>query len=194
MTQTQTPKAKMGLGKKVLIGLGILVGIGVIANIGKDKKGDKASTEQSASNETKKEEPKSQIGIGQTLKTDYFDVTINKGGLSDKINTGNEFLDENADEGNQFLILNTTFKNTDKESRMITDGTVYITYNGKEYEFDKSETIMADGYGLFLEQLNPLTQKTTNLVYKIPKEIKGPAYYKPGRADKDQRIFLGDLK
>jgi hypothetical protein len=47
---------------------------------------------------------------------------------------------------------------------------------------------------LFLEQLNPLTQKTTNLVYKIPKEIKGPAYYKPGRADNDQRIFLGDLK
>lgn len=193
MTQTQTPKAKMGLGKKVLIGVGILVGIGVIANIGKDKKGDKPSTEQSSS-ETKKEETKSQIGIGQTLKTDYFDVTINKAGLQHEISTGNQFADKTADEGNQFLVFNTTFKNTDKESRMLTEGTVYITYNGKEYEFDKAETIMLEGWGLLLDQINPLTSKTTNLVYKIPKEITGPAYYKPGRADNDQRIFLGDLK
>jgi hypothetical protein len=86
MTQTQTPKAKMGLGKKVLIGVGILVGIGIIANIGKDKKGNNnaSSTEQSSSSETKKEETKSQIGIGQTLKTDYFDVTVNKAALQQK--------------------------------------------------------------------------------------------------------------
>ena len=196
MTQTQTPKAKMGLGKKVLIGVGILVGIGVIANIGKDKKGANSSvaTEQSSSSETKKEEKNSAPTIGQTLKTDYFDVTVNKAGLQQKINTGNEFADKTAGEGNQFLVFNTTFKNTDKESRMLTEGTVYITYNGKEYEFDKAETIMLEGWGLLLDQINPLTSKTTNLVYQIPKEIKGPAYFRPGRADKDQRIFLGDLK
>ena len=191
MNQTQTPKAKMGLDKKVLIGLAILVVIGVISNMGKDKK-DNSSVQNSS--ETKKEESKSYPTIGQTLKTDYFDVTVNKAGLSKKINTGNEFLDKAAEEGNQFLIINTTFKNTDKESRMITEGTVYITYNGKEYEFDKSETIIAEGWGLMLDQINPLTKKTTNLVYKIPEEIKGPATFKPGRSDNDQRISLGDLK
>jgi Domain of unknown function (DUF4352) len=196
MTASQTPKAKMGLGKKVLIGVGILIGIGVIANIGKNKKGDKntSSTEQTSTSENKTEEKNAAPTIGQTLKTDYFDVTVNKAGLQHEISTGNQFADKTADEGNQFLVFNTTFKNTDKESRMLTKGTVYITYNGKEYEFDKAETIMLEGWGLMLDQINPLTSKTTNLVYKIPKEITGPAYFRPGRADKDQRIFLGDLK
>jgi hypothetical protein len=77
---------------------------------------------------------------------------------------------------------------------MLMEGAVFINYNGKEYEFDKSEVIMAEGFGLFLDQINPLTSKTTKLVYKLPAEIKGPAYYKPGRASDDEKIFLGDLK
>ncbi len=64
----------------------------------------------------------------------------------------------------------------------------------KDYEFDKSETVMAEGFGLFLDQINPLTSKTTKLVYKLPAEIKGPAYYEPGRASDNESIYLGDLK
>lgn len=192
----QMPKTKMGTGKKILFGVVIIIFIGIIANIGKDKKGNKdASTTTQTSNEPNQaSETKSYPTIGQTLHTEYFDVTINKAGLSQRINTGNEFLDQKADAGNQYLIINTTFKNIDNESRMLTDGTVYITYNGKEYEFDKSETIMAEGWGLMLDQINPLISKTTNLVYKIPLEIKGPATYKPGRSDDEQRISLGELK
>jgi hypothetical protein len=37
MAQSEQPKKKMGLGKKILIGLGILIVIGIIANSGKDK-------------------------------------------------------------------------------------------------------------------------------------------------------------
>ena len=76
---------------------------------------------------------------------------------------------------------------------MLTDGSVWVNYNGKDYEFDKSETIMAEGYGLLLDQINPLTSKTTNLVYKIPAEVKGEAYWQPGRASDDERILLGKL-
>ena len=86
-----------------------------------------------------------------------------------------------------------TFKNTDKESRMLEDGIVLINYNGQEYKFDKSETIMADGWGLFLDQLNPMISKTTNLVYKIPAEISGQAYYMPGRNSDDVKFSLGEL-
>jgi hypothetical protein len=103
------------------------------------------------------------------------------------------FSEYKPDTGNAFLILNTTFKNIDTESRTIVDGSVFIISNGKEYEFDKSETIMADGYGVFLDQINPLTSKTTKLVYQIPVDIKGKLYYNPGRSDKDQRVYLGNL-
>ena len=195
METTQTPKKKMGLGKKLLIGVGVLFVIGIIANAGKDKKGgaDNSSNASSSSTETKTSAAPA-IGIGQTLKTDYFEVTVSKAGLTNKLNTGNQFSDEAAGQGNQFLVMTTTFKNIDNESRMITDGSVFINYNGKDYEFDKSETIMAEGFGLMLDQINPLTSKTTKLVYKLPAEIKGPAYYKPGRASDNERIYLGDLK
>ena len=85
-----------------------------------------------------------QKGIGDTLSTRYFDITINEVRLQDQVNTGNQFADLKKEDGNQYLILNTTFKNTDSESRMISDGEVLINYSGKEYRFDNSETIIDD--------------------------------------------------
>ncbi len=131
------------------------------------------------------------IAIGQVLKSDYFEITANKVSIKDRVNTGNSFADLKPEQGSKYLIINTTFKNIDEESRMIIDGSVWINYNGKDYEFDKSETIMLEGWGLFLDQINPLISKTTNLVYKLPEEIKGDIYWQPGRASKKEKIFLG---
>lgn len=191
---TEQQKKKMGTGKKLLIGVGILVFIAIIANSGKEDKASASTTTSNSPAGTTEIQASKDIAIGQALKTEYFEVTVSKAILTKKLNTGNEYTDEQAGEGNQFLVMTTTFKNIDKESRMIMDGTVFINYNGKDYEFDKSETVMAEGYGLFLDQINPLTSKTTKLVYKLPAEIKGPAYYKPGRANDNEKIFLGDLK
>ncbi len=77
---------------------------------------------------------------------------------------------------------------------MLMDGVVIINYNGKDYNFDKSETVMADGWGLLLDQINPLTTKTTKLVYKIPAEITGNAYYKPSRSGSNDIIDLGIIE
>lgn len=170
---------------------------------------DKSKTSSTSSNEkesSKSQQAKSEatekistedvpkgVAIGQVLHTEYFDITVNKVGLKDRVNTGNEFANLKPEQGNMFLIINATFKNVDKESRMLMDGSVWINYNGKDYEFDKSEVVMLEGWGLMLDQINPLTSKTTNLVYKIPAEIKGSAYWQPGRADEDQRILLGNL-
>lgn len=71
------------------------------------------------------------------------------------------------------------------------DGEVLINYNGKQYKFDHSETILLDGWGLSFKQINPLTKETTNLVYKIPAEIKGEVYYRSERSDKKDLIVLG---
>ena len=72
------------------------------------------------------------VGLGEVLQTEYFDVTVNKAGLSNKVETGNQFADIQADSGNQFIILNATFKNTDNESRMLLGaGNIFINYNRK---------------------------------------------------------------
>ena len=119
---------------------------------------------------------------------------MNKVGIQKSVNTGNEFANLKAEPGNKYLVMNTTFKNTDSESRMLMDGEILINYNGKDYTFDKSETVMLEGWGLLLDQINPLTSKTTNIVYKIPEELKGVAYYKPGRAGSNDIIELGNIK
>jgi hypothetical protein len=135
----------------------------------------------------------STVGVGTPLQTTYFQVTVNKAYLADRINTGNEFTNLKKQSGTQYLVIDVTFKNTDTESRTITDGEVKINYNGKDYTFDKSETILSEGWGLLLDEINPLTSKRTKLVYKIPSEISGVAYYHPGRSDDDSMIGLGKL-
>ena len=179
------------------IGVTVVIALIVLAQIGKDEKGSSTSADNSSSSSSEQTEQKTEapkgVGVGETLHTDYFDITVNKVSLEDRVNTGNEFADLKPEQGNMYLIINATFKNTDKESRMLMDGSVWINYNGKDYEFDKSETVMLEGWGLLLDQINPLTSKTTNLVYKIPAEIKGNAYWQPGRADNDQKILLGNL-
>lgn len=179
------------------IGVTVVIALIVIAQLGKDKDGSSSNSSSASSSteqtETKKSEPTG-VGVGQVLKTDYFDITVNEVSLNDRVNTGNQFADLKPEQGNLYLIINASFKNTDSESRMLMDGSVWIEYNGKNYQFDKAETVMLEGWGLLLDQINPLTTKTTNLVYKIPAEISGPAYWQPGRAKKNQRIFLGNLE
>lgn len=85
-------------------------------------------------------------------------------------------------------------KNTDTESRMILSGEVLINYNGKDYNFDHPEMIMMPGWQTGLEQINPLTHLVTAVVYKIPKELKGTAYYHPGRSEDGQIIEIGEIK
>lgn len=179
------------------IGVTVVISLIFLTQVGKEKKGSSTSADNSSSSysrqtQQKTEKPNS-VGIGETLRTDYFDITVNKVSLEDRVNTGNEFADLKPEQGNLYLIINASFKNTDKESRMLLDGSVWINYNGKDYEFDQAETVMLEGWGLLLDQINPLTRKTTNLVYKIPAEIKGKAYWQPGRADSDQKILLGNL-
>ncbi len=178
------------------IGVTIIIAFIVLAKIGEDNpSASKPVVGSSSSSDLPAEEvvEVQGVGVGEILHTDYFDIAVNKVSLQDRVNTGNEFADLNPEPGTMYLIINASFKNIDNESRMLMDGSVWINYNGKDYEFDKSEMIMLEGWGLMLDQINPLTTKTTNLVYKIPAEINGDAFWQPGRADSDERIALGSL-
>lgn len=156
-----------------------------------DKKSDTSSASVAQASPEEKANFKK---VGETLPTEYFEVTVNKVSVKNSVNTGNEFTDLPAEPGTRYLILNTTFKNISNESRMLMDGEILVNYDSKDYTFDKSETLMVEGWGLMLDQINPLTSKTTNLVYKIPAELKGVAYYKPGRSGKNDLIEIGNIE
>lgn len=130
--------------------------------------------------------------VGEILKTDLFEITVNSVEIKPKIKTGNQYLDPKSDPSSSFLIFNVKFKNIDTESRMPFEGIVKVNYNGKDYEFDSPEPIMADGYGLFFDQINPLTSTTTNIVFKIPNELRGKMYWQPGRTN--ELIYLGEIE
>jgi hypothetical protein len=187
MNPSAAPSApkSMPASQKFAIGcasiIGIIFFIGIIAALFSD------DTEGVA------QEPVQNVQVGEVLRTEYFDVTVSKIYIDDNVNTGNSFSSLKKENGAVYLILTTTFKNIDNESRMIDDGSVFINYNGKEYEYDHAEPIMAEGWGIMLDQINPLTSKSTNIVYKIPKEIKGPAFYEPGRNSDSKRIYLGNI-
>ena len=133
-----------------------------------------------------------EVGIRNTLKTEYFDVTVEsvKTAKSVKIDG---FQDLKEEAGNKYLVIDVTLKNTDKESRMMFDGTVVVKANGQEYKYEEAETILADGWGIIMDNINPLVTKKTKLVYKIAEELKGTAYYNPARSDADEVINLGTI-
>ena len=162
--------------KKILYGvIGVIVVIILFSMFG----GNDSSTSNSNSEPSKKEETKKYLQVGETGKSGYFEVTINSVEVvnSKKID---DFESLKAEKDSKYLIINMTFKNVDKESRTIFEGSVYIDYNGTKYEYDHTETFLVDGWGVFFDKLNPLTSKTTNIVYKIPAEIAGEAVYKTG--------------
>lgn len=137
--------------------------------------------------------------VGKPYATRYFEVTVNKVTLSPTVVTDNEFtnsmIGKQADPDTVYLIINTTYKNTDTEGRSISAGDLIITVAGKDITFDKAESIHAKGWGLVLETINPMMKHTTNVVFKIPKDLKGSARFVPhSRAKSGEAVLLGNLQ
>jgi hypothetical protein len=131
---------------------------------------------------------------GDTLHTDFFDVTLLQHEILKGINTGNEYTTIYPDKDSKYLGLKVKYKNTDTESRMLGIGAVYIRYNNKGYTFDHLEQVLSKNWLTGIEQLNPLTSTTKFMAYKLPKEITGAAYYHPGRTDTTMFIYIGEIK
>lgn len=131
-------------------------------------------------------------GIGTSVIAGNFEVTANDYKVTNFINTGNPYLNKRAAEGDTYLLIRATYKNIDYEGRTILSaGSLFIEYDGKEYEFDKTESILAEGFGVTFEALNPLSKKTTWLVFPIAAEIKGGVLWQP--AASKEKIYLGEI-
>ncbi|KTB91606.1 hypothetical protein AO073_01660 [Pseudomonas syringae ICMP 11293] len=119
----------------------------------------------------------------------YFDVTVNDCTISKSIDTGNRYTTVKPDPDARFLTVNATFKNTDNEGRLPLEGSLFISMDGKDYKFDTTESIMSEGYGIRMRSLNPLIKLNTKIVYKVPNELSGEVYWKPGRNAEDKRLW-----
>lgn len=153
---------------------------------------DPTATDTSVDAPAEEKKSSTEVAIGQTLKTEYFDVTVGSAKASKSVRI-DEIQNLEQEAGNKYLVFDVTLKNTDSESRMMFDGEVIIKANGKEYKYEVPEPVFSDGWGMIMDNINPLVTKKTKLVYKIPDELKGTAYYHPARSDDDQVINLGPI-
>lgn len=123
----------------------------------------------------------------------HFEVSANKAYATNKVGTGNQFAEPKQWEGSRFFVVNASFKNLDTESRLPVGGSLFINYNGKDYEFDTVEPIMLEGYNIWFKSINPLITMKTKIVYRIPNEVHGEVFWKPGRNPNDTRLWVGKV-
>jgi hypothetical protein len=131
------------------------------------------------------------VGTVPIMNAGYFKVTVRSWSLKDSVNADNIFASVKAQNDIKYLIVDVSFQNTDTEPQRLFDGTLNITVGGKTYKFPKSETILADGWGLFLDEVNPLVTKSTKLVYKLGNDMQGVATWTPFMGA--EQFMLGSL-
>lgn len=123
----------------------------------------------------------------------HFQVSAKKSYATIKVGTGNQYAEPKQWEGSRFFIVNASFKNLDTESRLPVGGSLFINYNGKDYEFDAVEPIVLQGYNIWFRSINPLITMKTKIVYRIPNEVSGEVFWRPGRNPTDTRLWLGTV-
>lgn len=129
-------------------------------------------------------------GVGETLATRYFEVTVNSVKFNDYAGS-NRFARSEAGRGNDFLILNVTYKNIDDEARLVHPGEIHVRRpDGKVLRYDENELVLEDGY-LIRETLNPFTSITGNIAFRIPEGLQGRVFYQPGRSNSLIRVRNG---
>lgn len=119
----------------------------------------------------------------------YFDVSVNSCTLSESVDTGNRLTALKADPDSRYLTVNAAFKNTDTEGRIPLEGSLIISSAGKDYKFDTTESVVGEGFGIRMRSLNPLIKLNTKIVYKVPNELSGDVYWRPGRNPSDTKLW-----
>ena len=198
MNQETKPVKKTSKLRYALYAIGVLILLKACSSMSGGKR-DNDGSNTSASGAINQSQGSALGEVGKPYATRYFEVTVNQVSINPTVVTDNEFtnsmIGKKADPDTVYLIINTTYKNTDTEGRSISAGDLIITVNGKDITFDKAESIHANGWGLTLETINPMMKLTTNVVFKIPKDLKGSARFVPhSRAKSREAIMLGNLQ
>ena len=163
--------------KKISLIIGIVIfvilAVGSISSPSSSGSGDsnRPSTRSNDVNEqTTEEEVKEEYGkVGEPYVTNHFEVTVNKVDILNSLRV-NSIYDFEKEDGVKYLVITVSAKNIANESKsLITGGKIYLGENDDQIAIS-SESILSDGYDIFLDSVNPKLSKKTKLVYKIPAE------------------------
>lgn len=127
------------------------------------------------------------------ISTDHFIVSVSNCEATKTLSKAIQLAPEPWDDS-RFFVIDAKYKNTDGESRIPFEGSLFITYQGKEYKYDAPEPILDNRYGLRLHPINPLLSLKTKIVYRIPNELEGEVFWQPGRNPQAKRLWCGTLK
>ncbi len=133
------------------------------------KSSEKSSVSSVDSAKKEKTEKPVEMGkIGEPYVTNHFEVTVSKIQTVDSLKVDTfTYLDK--EEGVKYLIITVSAKNIANESKsLISAGKVILGDGEDKIQITSDETMLSEGYGAFLEGVNPKLTKKTKLVYKIP--------------------------
>lgn len=178
-------KLKMGLFKKLLIGVAALIVISVISSMGEDDSTQTASTtpksgesKEEAKKETKKEEkPLANEGVSS-------DVIIKVGAVESLTEVGNEYTKETAQ--GVFKIVEVSLTNNQKDAITVdANNFKLVDDQGREFTYSSDAQISFDmensgDMEFFLKSLNPGLTLTGKIVFDIPTDAKGVVLHAKG--------------
>ncbi|ARF66650.1 hypothetical protein B7C51_00795 [Paenibacillus larvae subsp. pulvifaciens] len=156
----------------------VLVVGGALAANGQKSKQTAVSQEQSAEKSTEKKDEKAEkqekvSKIGEPTTIGKFEVTVN--GIKENKTIGeNEYMQKKTE--NQFLVVDVSVKNLDKDSRTV-DTSMFKIIDGKGSEYsplsDGDLYVNSSNNQMFLSKINPNIAKKSNVAFEIPEGVTG---------------------
>lgn len=128
--------------------------------------------EESASEDeevVEEEEVDEVVGIGEPLEVDGVEFTINEMYQSDSV--GSDFMVSEAND--TYIVMNVSVVNNQNEAITVDSNFFKIIDGERVFEPDSSASMDAndDGIGLFLEEINPGSSRTANIVFDVTQDI-----------------------
>ena len=162
----------------------IVIGAVILGNLGDDEEQAAPEKKVEVEQEAVKSEAKpvkakaaakpvkKTYGINDQVKVGKLTYVVNDVKMVDSLSN---VLGEKKTSG-QFLIIGLTILNGDKEERFVDSNMFKVNVGDTEYSADTELDLYAneDGMGFFLETINPNIEKTGNIVFELPKQVKNP--------------------
>ncbi|MGX9805812.1 DUF4352 domain-containing protein [Exiguobacterium acetylicum] len=162
----------------------IVIGAVILGNLGDDEEQAAPEKKVEVEQEAVKSEAKpvkakaaakpvqKTYGINDKVKVGKLTYIVNDVKMVDTLSNA---LGEKKTSG-QFLVIGLTILNGDKEERFVDSNMFKVNVGDTEYSADTELDLYAneDGMGFFLETINPNIEKTGNIVFELPKQVKNP--------------------
>lgn len=162
----------------------IVIGAVILGNLGDDEEQAAPEKKVEVEQEAVKSEAKpvkakaaakpvkKTYGINDEVKVGKLTYVVNDVKMVDTLSN---VLGEKKTSG-QFLVIGLTILNGDKEERFVDSNMFKVNVGDTEYSADTELDLYAneDGMGFFLETINPNIEKTGNIVFELPKQVKNP--------------------